>query len=196
MKREEYITKLQSCLHGLEKSDIEDAINYCEEFFDEAESEEKAMEDLGTPAQFAAQIKTEMAIKTTQNPDNYRKPRSMMKSFLMILGGLFALPIAIPLLFVAILLFIVFGLLILTFAIVGIIATIALYYGAFATFFMSFFYSDGVGDIIIHFGVSLLLLGFALLIQKGTVYLIRGALPIFVNKTSQFYQRHKKGVQS
>lgn len=192
MNKEQYIEELKARLQGLEEDEIADAICYCEEYFEEAQSDEKVMEALGTPAQFASRIKTESAFKTTKDPNNYRKPHSMIKSFFMILGGLFALPIALPLLFVAVLLFIVFGLVIFILAIAGGIAVFAMLYGAIATFLMSFFYADGMGDICMHLGASLVFLGAAILLLLGVRYLIRYVLPVFVNTIANFYQRHKE----
>lgn len=193
MKREEYINELRSRLHGLQEADIEDAIRYCEEYFDEAESEEEAMKALGTPVKFAAQIKTESAFKTTKNPQNYRKPHSMMKSILMILGGICALPIALPLLLVAIILIVVFGLLLCIFVMVGMIVSVCAVYGAIATLLGSIFYANGVGDVLLYVGVAFLFTGLAILAILGTQVLIRKAMPVFVNQLSQFYDHHRKG---
>lgn len=192
MKREEYINELRSRLHGLQEADIEDAIRYCEEYFDEAESEEEAIKALGAPVKFAAQIKTESAFKTTKNPQNYRKPHSMVKSILMILGGICALPIALPLLLVAVILILVFGLLLFVFVLVGVIFSACAVYVAIATLIGSIFYANGMGDVLLYIGIALLFTGLAIFAILGTQVLIRKAMPVFVNQLSQFYERHRK----
>lgn len=195
MTRETYINELRIHLRGLQESDIEDAVAYCEEYFNEAEDEEQAIKDLGSPVKFAAQIKTETAFKTTQNPNNYRKPHSMMKSILMIIGGICALPIALPLLFTAVILIFVFGFVICIFVLAGIICTIALFYAAIATFIGGFIFASGAGDVLFHIGASLIFLGLAILLVLLVTVTIRKGMPLFMDKLSEFYHRHKRGGQ-
>lgn len=196
MLREEYIKELKHRLQGIDEDELKDAISYCEEYFDEAENPENVLEDLGTPAKFASQIKAEAAFKTTKDPNNYRKPHSMMKSFGMILGGICALPIALPIVFTAIILIFVFGLLIFILAIAGVMLVVSLLFAAIATMISGFIYAQGIGDTLLHTGLSLLLFGICMLSFMGVYTLIRRVLPVFVEKISIFYHRHKKGEQA
>lgn len=193
MLREDYIKELRSRLQGLDEDEIKDAISYCEEYFDEAENPDTVLADLGTPAKFASQIKAESAFKTTQNPSNYHKPHSMMKSFGMILGGICALPIALPIVLTAVILIFVFGLVIFILAMCGIIVVIALLYAAIASLILGIINSGGVGDMLLHIGVSLMLFSVCILCSMGVYIMIRKVLPKFVDTISQFYHRHKKG---
>lgn len=61
MSKEQYIEELKKLLEGLDSKEIEDAVRYCEEYFDEACSNgvEDVENDLGTPQQFAQKIKNE-----------------------------------------------------------------------------------------------------------------------------------------
>lgn len=61
MNKEQYIEELKKLLEGLDPKEIEDAVRYCEEYFDEACSNgvEDVEKDLGTPQQFAQKIKNE-----------------------------------------------------------------------------------------------------------------------------------------
>lgn len=193
MRKEDYIAELKSRLRGVEQSDIEDAVAYCEEYFDEAEDEEQAIKELGSPAKFAAQIKTEAAFRTTKNPNNYRKPHSMMKSILMILGGICALPIALPLLLVAVLLIIVFGMVICILVFAGGLAMISFFYAAIVTLVGSFYYAQGSADLLFQMGSAFVLLGIAILLCLLVIKTIRFCTLLFVTKISEFYDRHKKG---
>lgn len=195
MRREDYIAELRSRLRDVEPSDVEDAIAYCEEYFDEAQAESEAIKELGSPAKFAAQIKTEAAFRTTKDPNNYRKPHSMMKSILMILGGICALPIALPLLLVAIILILVFGFLIFILVFVGVVVMAAFFYASFATFLGAFLHASALADVLMHLGVSLLFLGVSILLSLLVILIIRKGMPLFVNKLSDFYEHHKKGGQ-
>lgn len=64
MSKQEYIHQLKAKLKGLDEKEIEDAITYCEEYFDDAGegNEEQVIKDLGTPGKFAAQLKAESII--------------------------------------------------------------------------------------------------------------------------------------
>jgi len=193
MLREEYIKELRSRLRGLNESEIEDAITYCEEYFNEAESEEKAIEDLGTPAKFAAQLKADAACKTSKDPNAYQRPRSMLKTCLVIMAGIFALPIALPfLLLVAILIF-VFGIVLFVFVLCGFVMIAAMFYAAIMTFVAAFTYGQGAGDVLMHFGVSLICLGLGILAVIMVHLFMKVIIPSFIRSISNFYERHKGG---
>lgn len=193
MLREDYIKELKHRLQGIDEEEMKDAISYCEEYFDEAENPDTVLHDLGTPAKFASQIKAECAFKTTRDPNNYHKPHSMMKSFGMILGGICALPVALPIVFTAIVLIFVFGFVIVVATFAGILLIVCLLFAAIATMLLGFIRGGGMGDILLHTGVSLMLFSLCMLCTIGVYTLIRKVLPLFVNKISHFYDRHKKG---
>ena len=107
MKKAEYIAELKRRLANFSPSEVEDAVSYCEEYFEEAGdgNDQQVIDDLGTPAQFAAQLKAERSIRQEQQHRNYRRgnnPNSSLKNAGMIILGICALPIALPLLFAAI----------------------------------------------------------------------------------------------
>ena len=103
MKKAEYIAELKRRLANFSPSEVEDAVSYCEEYFEEAGdgNDQQVIDDLGTPAQFAAQLKAERSIRQEQQHRNYRRgnnPNSSLKNAGMIILGICALPIALPLL--------------------------------------------------------------------------------------------------
>ena len=107
MKKAEYIAELKRRLANFSPSEVEDAVSYCEEYFEEAGdgNDQQVIDDLGTPAQFAAQLKAERSIRQEQQHRNHRRgnnPNSSLKNAGMIILGICALPIALPLLFAAI----------------------------------------------------------------------------------------------
>lgn len=109
MSKQEYIHQLKAKLKGLDEKEIEDAITYCEEYFDDAGegNEEQVIKDLGTPGKFAAQLKAESIIREEET--GTKKKNSAFRNFWIVLIGLCALPLAFPiLLVVAIILFTVF----------------------------------------------------------------------------------------
>ena len=106
MKKAEYIAELKRRLANFSPSEVEDAVSYCEEYFEEAGdgNDQQVIDDLGTPAQFAAQLKAERSIRQEQQHRNHRRgnnPNSSLKNAGMIILGICALPIALPLLFAA-----------------------------------------------------------------------------------------------
>lgn len=84
MKKAEYIAELKRRLANFSPSEVEDAVSYCEEYFEEAGdgNDQQVIDDLGTPAQFAAQLKAERSIRQEQQHRNYRRgnnPNSSLK---------------------------------------------------------------------------------------------------------------------
>ena len=84
MKKAEYIAELKRRLANFSPSEVEDAVSYCEEYFEEAGDgdDQQVIDDLGTPAQFAAQLKAERSIRQEQQHRNYRRgnnPNSSLK---------------------------------------------------------------------------------------------------------------------
>ena len=82
MSKQEYIHQLKAKLKGLDEKEIEDAITYCEEYFDDAGegNEEQVIKDLGTPGKFAAQLKAESIIREEET--GTKKKNSAFRNFL------------------------------------------------------------------------------------------------------------------
>lgn len=191
MTSEEYIAELQRHMHGMSEEEIADAIAYCREYFADAMNDEKAVADLGTPAKFAAQAKAEAVIRQTGSDTSTQKPQAMMRTIMMIAAGIFALPIALPLLFAALILLLVLVILIFTFILVGGVFVVACGYAAIASLLGVWFYAGGVGDTFCHLGAALLFLGAGILSWLGTKWTINKLLPYIIDRLSQFYHRHK-----
>ncbi len=58
MNRTEYMRELDALLHGISKEEREEAMQYYNDYFDDAgsENEEKVIEELGSPAKLAETI--------------------------------------------------------------------------------------------------------------------------------------------
>ena len=96
MNRIEFIGELKKRLRKLPYDEIKEAVDYYEEYFNEAgeENEQAVLTELGTPAALAAQIIAEFAIKDAGTEKSVKK--SWRSAWLVVLA-LFALPIAVPL---------------------------------------------------------------------------------------------------
>ncbi len=114
MNRKEFLRKLQLELYKLPRHEIDDAIAYYNEYFEEAgpENEENVIRELGSPSKIATQIKADYAVRQLENIDgrgrqsnggdgnNNRKPPGKLSAawwvVIGIIGGIFAAPVAIP----------------------------------------------------------------------------------------------------
>lgn len=191
MNLEEYTAELKKRLEGLSETDINDAISYCEEYFNEAEDEEAAINELGSPAKFAAQLKAEAVIKETKS--NSEKQPNIIKSILWIFMGICALPIALPLLLTAVILLFTALLLAAIFVLVAFVMFWACVYTAITSFITGFMNIGAPADFLIHIGFSLICIGIAALSFSLINILMKKTLPFFIQKLSDFYHRHKGG---
>lgn len=69
MNRAEFMKILRSELHKLPEDERNAALEFYEEYFDEAgtENEQQVIENLGNPKKVAAQIKSEYAVRQLDN---------------------------------------------------------------------------------------------------------------------------------
>lgn len=195
MTRIEYMKELTYRLQGIDEKERVDAVKYCEEYFDEAgeENVNQAMEDLGTPSKFAAQIRAEAAIRS-QNRETVKRPRSIMKAFLTIFLGLCALPIALPFLLVAIILVIVFIMVLIVLAIAAFIVILAMMFGAIPMIVGSFFYPFDANTFM-RLGSGFMMISFGILTVIAMYSTIRIVIPWFMNSMTGMYNKAKGGTR-
>lgn len=96
MNRSEFFIKLEQGLSKVSKEEADNAISYYNEYFDDAgfENEQKVIEELGSPAQIAARIKAESAVKELEQPAPSVKKG--ISAIWWVLLAIFAAPIALP----------------------------------------------------------------------------------------------------
>lgn len=96
MTRHEYLEQLDRYLRKLPKADYEEAMDYFTEYFDEAgvENEAAVMAELGTPKEAAHDILSQLLDKKMEAP--ITSPKSQLNLAWVVLLGLFAAPIALP----------------------------------------------------------------------------------------------------
>ena len=98
MNKQEYLRQLKACLKRLPKEDWDRAVEYYEEYFQEAgpENEAKAIDDLGSPQEAAEQIIRDMALNYSKEPvENIRGGVHAVRIALL---ALFGVPVGLPLL--------------------------------------------------------------------------------------------------
>ena len=186
MSKQEYIHQLKAKLKGLDEKEIEDAITYCEEYFDDAGegNEEQVIKDLGTPGKFAAQLKAESIIREEET--GTKKKNSAFRNFWIVLIGLCALPLAFPiLLVVAIILFTVF--------IIALSLLFALVVSGFPLLVNAFLHLDAPGNALIAAGGGLFCIGLALLLGSLSYCLVKKLLEWGTKLFSSIYEKAKGG---
>lgn len=198
MTKIEYINRVKQHLQILSNEERDDAIQYLEEYFEEAgeDNEQQVMDELGAPAKYAAQIKAEAAIKTNENRTrNFtQKQDSSLKTGLMIAGGICALPIALPLLIAVVALIFAgavtvfaLGVAAIAVAIACTIAGIPLLFSSFGMFNLSF--ADGM----VALGASIGMIGLSILIVMTFVLFISRFVPWFIKQMSRLFEKLKGG---
>lgn len=190
MNKTEYMKILSKKLRHLPKEDYDRAIEYFEEYFAEAgsENEQQAIQDLGSPEEAARELIMNLAEQNVSEPPKTVK-RGMSAVWIGILG-VCAAPIALPLaLAIVILIACVFlvvavcllsvlieGISVAAGGIINIVAGIAILFRAF-------------GDGLCNLGVGLICFGAGLLFTCGSILLFRWA----VRKLSVFLGKITKG---
>ena len=100
MTREEYMAKLQKYLRKLPKQDYEDAIEYFNEYFSDADEEgqQKLMEELGTPKEAAADLMHNLLDRKLQEQDTDTKGKKSKKGItLLAVLAIVSTPVTVPL---------------------------------------------------------------------------------------------------
>ena len=200
MNREEYMAGLRKYLKGLPKKDYENAIQYFNEYFEDAgrENEQKVIQELGTPKQAASDILnnllTEKVITKENNHGNEQstaRNKGLFNAIWITCLVLFAAPIGFPilicllvLLFVAVVLIsvFVFVICILGFVFINIGGRIFLCG-------ISMLSSSAAGGILL-IGGSLFSVGIIILLGLLAVYLCRAVGFGITKLTQRIAKRH------
>ena len=98
MNRSEFFKKLEQALSRVSEEERIAALDYYNEYFDDAgeENEQKVIEELGSPAQIAARIRADSAVKKL-NEDTKPSVKKGISAVWWVILAIFAAPIALPL---------------------------------------------------------------------------------------------------
>lgn len=98
MNKQEYMRQLAAALSRIADDERESALEFYNEYFDEAgpEREQEVIASLGTPQKLASQIKAQCAARYLEREE---KPtvKSGISAIWVVILGIFAAPIALPL---------------------------------------------------------------------------------------------------
>lgn len=98
MNRREFIERLTEEISRLPQEEIDAAVEYYEEYFDEAgpEKEQEVLERLGSPKKVAGQIKSEYAVRLFDEEEKPTVKKSLSAAWYVVLG-ICSAPVSIPL---------------------------------------------------------------------------------------------------
>lgn len=99
MNRQDFMNRLAADLSKLPKEEVQAAMEYYSEYFDEAgpENEAQAIKDAGSPGKIATQIKADYAVRQLDQTNKTQSTKKGLHAILLVILGVFAAPIALPL---------------------------------------------------------------------------------------------------
>lgn len=197
MNKGEFMTELRSKLAKLPHEELESAVGYYEEYFEEAgiENEERALQELGSPSQIARQIMADFVIKESELTPS--SPKKGVWTIWVIVLAILASPIALPLGIVCLTMLLVGFILIGTFIFVGgimVITFLTTGIGIFALTLRILFIEPI--SALFSLGASLVLIGLGVLSIMLVYALIGKVIPLMVKGIGSLFERTKKGVRS
>lgn len=189
MTRNEYMAALSYELSGLPQAEIARILEYYDEHFlealEEGKTEEQICSELESPATVAARVRAELAfVRAEQRPG-----ASTLNTVLLVIIGVFALPIGIPLAFALVMVLFAMAavlvslvaaafVVVICFGIVGITCLVMGIYSLFTGFGL-------IGAALL--GAAFLLIGLGILGIIGSVYMFRGVIRLIVRIFRKIY---------
>lgn len=190
MDKAGYLNSLRSRLHRLPEHEIDAALIYYEEYFNEAgeENEQQVIQQLGPPSQVAAQILADLAIKDLDATPKSTKKN--MSAFWLIILAILSAPLSLPLLATAIALIFSAGAVVFSF-VIAIVATVGgILFGGLVALVSGFLIlTDHWPTALLFIGVGLTITGFGVLIFSPTIRLIKRIGLASVEGLARLFQR-------
>ncbi|QDQ02120.1 DUF1700 domain-containing protein [Lysinibacillus fusiformis] len=165
MDRASYLKKLRGKLYRLPAQELDAALAYYEEYFDEAgeENEQQVIQQLGSPSKVASQIMADFALKDFDaTPASTKK--NMTTIWLIILAILSA-PLSLPILATAVALIISLGAVVFSFVIAIVATGLGIFFGGIVALISGFFVLTD------HWPTALLFIGMGLIVTGSGVLL-------------------------
>lgn len=197
MNKNQFINELKIKLKNLPDHELEDALSYYEEYFEDGEMDDNVNVELelGSPSKVASQILSDYAIKDFSIKD---KPRNFsLSSIWFIILAILASPIALPLGFALIVVIIS-----LVFAMASIVvafgsASVAIILSGIAVLSTSFtVITSSFSTFILFIGLGLILCGVGLLATICVFSLGNLLLRLIVNSSSKCLNKFNNNAHS
>ena len=195
MNKQQYLDELKVRLKGLSQEEIDQAIQYCEEYFDDAGvgHEQEVIQELGSPFKFAAQMKADSEIKRQQaTPKQKQKQDSSIKTIVLLILGICALPIAVPAAFVLLLLLFIAGIVLVAFLFAAVVSVIAMLFSGVPLLIHGLFSWNATSDTLLTIGGGIFSIGLAGLIIFCVIWVIKTLIPMLTRFLTNLYDKIKE----
>lgn len=186
MNRHQFLSILIGELRSIDPSELQDILQYYNEYFDDAgvENEANVIAELGDPKLLGAKLRASSAVRSLE--ENSAKSRGSAKAVWVAIVSIFAAPIALPialaLALVAFSIIIVIASLFFSLFVIGISLGVSAIFGLLAGFIALF---ELPSASITFFGMSIMLAGLCMLIVIPTIKLTTSFfknLALLINK--------------
>ncbi|MFJ8099636.1 DUF1700 domain-containing protein [Lysinibacillus sp. NPDC096212] len=199
MNRASYLKKLRGKLQRLPAHEIDAALAYYEEYFDEAgeENEQRVIQQLGSPSHVASQIMADYALKdleaTSNSNSTSTSTKKNMSAIWLIILAIISAPLSLPLLVVAIALIFSFGAVIFS-VIIAIIATVlGIFFGGIAALISGFFIlTQDWPTALLFMGVGFIVTGLGILLFPIVTRLIKTIVVVCVEALGKLFHKITK----
>ncbi|MGE7688817.1 DUF1700 domain-containing protein [Lysinibacillus sp. NPDC097214] len=195
MNRASYLKKLRGKLQRLPAHEIDAALAYYEEYFDEAgeENEKRVIQQLGSPSHVASQIMADYALKDLEATSTSTSTKKNMSAIWLIILAILSAPLSLPLLVVAIALIFSFGAVIFS-VIIAIIATVlSIFFGGIVALITGFFIlTQHWPTAILFMGVGFIVTGLGILLFPIVARLIKTIVVVCVEALGKLFHKITK----
>lgn len=193
MNRASFLKKLRGKLQRLPAHEIDIALAYYEEYFDEAgeENEQKIIQQLGSPSHVASQIMADYALKDLETTSTSTKKN--MSSIWIIILAILSAPLSLPLLAVAIALIFSFGAVIFSVIIAIIAIVLSILFGGIVALISGFFIlTQHWPTAILFMGVGFIVTGLGILLFPIVARLIKTIVVVCVEALGKIFHKITK----
>ena len=190
MNKSEFISQLKKYLRKLPFDEVKEAVDYYEQYFDDAgeENEQAVLSELGSPSAVASQIIAAFAVKDTETSAK----RGLSTAWMAILA-VFAAPVTLPLSLVVVVLGFTVVIVTASFIFSIGITGVALVLAGVASIVMSVvIMAQSIPTAIFLFGVGLVASGIGLAIIIGTIQLSKKCFGALAKNMGKFILRRNK----
>ncbi|MFJ7182718.1 DUF1700 domain-containing protein [Lysinibacillus xylanilyticus] len=193
MNRASFLKKLRGKLQRLPAHEIDAALAYYEEYFDEAgeENEQRVIQQLGSPSHVASQIMADYALKDLEATSTSTKKN--MSAIWLIILAIISAPLSLPLLVVAIALIFSFGAVIFSFIIAIIATMLGIFFGGIVALISGFFIlAQDWATALLFMGVGFIVTGLGILLFPIVARLIKTIVVVCVEALGKLFHKIMK----
>ncbi|MCL2140254.1 MAG: DUF1700 domain-containing protein [Dehalococcoidia bacterium] len=166
MNKNEFMQRLRKRLARLPHDEYNDAVEYYEQYFAEAEDEQVAIRQLGSPDAVAAKILADYADTPTDNTD--------WKKLWIVICAIFAAPIALPVAIALVVTIVSLGVSLLAVSFSVMAAGVVVFISGIAATLLSFFFiAESIPTMLLLMGCGLVCTSIGLIMIYSTVWLVK-----------------------